>query len=107
MQFQIQAFVSQMVTMALPIIIFIALIMFIYLKRSFLSVLCLFIYLAMAWLFSYGFYSKPELWSSKPEMTTAILYGSAFSAVIFGFIWCMVYAVTSMDKQDNKVFIDK
>ncbi|UAN65869.1 hypothetical protein [Serratia sp. JSRIV006] len=107
MQFQFQTFVSQVVTVAVPIIILMALIMFICLKRNLLSVSCLFIYLAMAWLFSHGFYYNPELWSSKPDMATAILYGSAFSAVIFGLFWSLAYALTSMDKQENKVHIDK
>lgn len=96
MQFQFQTFVSQMVTMALPIIIVIALIIFICLKKSYLNVLILFMYLVLAGLFSYGFYSNPESWTSEPDITTAILYGSAIAATFFGFTWIFFYSITSV-----------
>lgn len=95
-QSQFQIFTSDLVRLAMPVMMLIALLIVIFLKRSFMSVLSLFIYLVLALLFSIGFYKSPESWSSEPQLIIAIEYGSALAAILFGFLWVIIYSISSM-----------
>jgi Ca2+/Na+ antiporter len=96
LQSQFQIFTSDLVRLAIPILLLIALLIVIFLKRSFMSVLSLIIYLVLASLFSIGFYKSPESWSSEPQLIIAIEYGSALAAILFGFVWGIICSISSM-----------